>query len=170
MVSYPFKTNDKKRVLKTKTRKLTFASHIDAAIFAYYAVCLQKYYEKYILEKEFSEVVTAYRKVQSLTHKGNKCNIDFAYDVFNFIRKMLDEKESATVITFDIKGFFDNLDHKYLKDKWKEVMNINEMPNDVYIVYKHVTRYSFVNENQLYNLFKDKILCKKRNNKLTTKK
>lgn len=87
--TYPFKHDEEGvRKKKKKIRKLTFASHIDAAIFAYYAEKLQADYEKYIKGIGIDDVVTAYRKIKSESHKGNKCNIDFAYDVFSYIKRI----------------------------------------------------------------------------------
>lgn len=171
IVSSPFKTNNAgKRVVKKKIRRLTFASHTDAAIFAYYAEILQNQYEKYIKKIDISDVVTAYRKIERDDKYGNKCNIDFAFDVFNFIRTHLKPENPLAVITFDIKGFFDNLDHKYLKDKWKQILNVNELSEDMYAVYKNTVKYAYVFENDIFNLFKDKIWCKTKSGNLKQKK
>lgn len=161
MISFPFKSNRYgKRKMKKKIRKLTYASHTDAAIFGYYAEQLQTLYEKYIQGHGFSDVVTAYRKIECESHYGNKCNIDFAYDVFEFIKQHLQDNFPLAVITFDIKGFFDNLDHKYLKGKWLDILGLDKMPDDMYAVYKHTIRYSYVNEKDIFDLFSDSIYCR----------
>jgi len=83
VVTYPYKLNESgKRKRKSKSRELTFASHVDAAIFAYYAEQLQEKYEEYLLEHNISDVVTAYRKLKREGRRGNKCNIDIANDIF----------------------------------------------------------------------------------------
>lgn len=159
--TYPFKRKDYgKRKRTEKKRELTFASHTDAAIFAYYAEQLQSEYEHYINNTGIDDVVTAYRKIKSDRHKGNKCNIDFAYDVFSYIKESLAVHDALDVITFDIKGFFDNLNPRILKEKWKKVTGKEHLDKDEYAIFKHVTRYSYVNETEVFNLFKNQIVCK----------
>lgn len=169
--TYPFKRDiGGVRKRKTKSRKLTFASHIDAAIFAYYAEQLQTKYELYISKLQIGEVITAYRKIKSERHKGNKCNIDFAFDVFSYIRENVTETKPLDVITFDIKGFFDNLNPKILKEKWLKVLGKTRLDDDEYAIYKHTTHYSYVNETELFRLFKERIVCKRRDGKLVNRK
>ena len=63
--TYRFKTDCGKRVRKdVKKRCLTFASHLDAAIFGYYANSLQKEYERKLRVLGLDDVVTAYRKIE----------------------------------------------------------------------------------------------------------
>lgn len=169
--TYPFKCDEHGlRKRKTKKRELTFASHIDSAIFAYYAEMLQVEYERYIRQTGIDNVVTAYRRVKSEKHNGNKCNIDFAYDVFSFIKDNITECDALDVVTFDIKGFFDNLNPKILKGKWKKVTGKEHLDEDEYAIFKHVTRYSYVKEDELFRLFKDNMVCKTRNGRLVNRK
>ncbi len=169
--TYPFKHNEEGvRKKKKKIRKLTFASHIDAAIFAYYAEKLQADYEKYIKGIGIDDVVTAYRKIKSESHKGNKCNIDFAYDVFSYIKKNLTEDNPMDVVTFDIKGFFDNLNPGILKEKWKKIIGKEHLDDDEYAIFKHVTNYSYVNETEIFRLFKDRIICKTKKGEFVKRK
>lgn len=78
MRTYPFKIDgDGKRKCKPKKRELHFASHFDAAIYGYYGHVLQERYERVLQEKKIDDVVTAYRKIKSESHLGNKSNIDF---------------------------------------------------------------------------------------------
>ena len=169
--TYPFKRN-KEGIRKKvkKKRKLTFASHIDAAIFAYYAEKLQADYENYIKGIGIGDVVTAYRKVKSESHKGNKCNIDFAYDVFSYIKENLTEENPMDVVTFDIKGFFDNLNPRILKEKWKKVIGKKHLDDDEYAIFKHVTNYSYVNETEIFRLFKERIVCKTKRGNIVKRK
>lgn len=171
VTTYPFKRNEEgKRKKKKKNRKLTFASHIDAAIFAYYAEKLQSDYENYIKGIGIGDVVTAYRKIKSESHKGNKCNIDFAYDVFSYIKENLTEDSPMDVITFDIKGFFDNLNPGILKEKWEKVIGKKHLDDDEYAIFKHVTNYSYVNEIELFHLFKERIICRTKRGNIVRRK
>lgn len=146
---------------KWKERKLTYASHFDSLIFSYYADRLQDRYDQIIKEKDLDNVAVAYRKIQTEEDKNkNKCNIHFAYDTFNFVKEKLKTSKELAFISFDITGFFDNLDHKLLKSSWAKVLHEGNLPDDVYAVYKNVTKFSFVKEGALFSLFKNNILCK----------
>ncbi|MEE0085041.1 MAG: reverse transcriptase domain-containing protein [Paludibacteraceae bacterium] len=145
---------------KWKERKLTYASHFDAQIYSYYAFMLQSKYDDMIKKEGLNEVAIAYRKIPTEENKNaNKCNIHFAYDTFNFVKDKLEIGNDLAFITFDITGFFDNLDHKKLKSSWAKVLEKKNLPDDVYAVYKNVTKFSFVKEGPLFSLFKNKILC-----------
>lgn len=161
VITHPYRFNDEKgrKTPKPKKRDLTYASHFDSAIFSYYADQLQREYENFIEKNGLGEVVVAYRRIPTSNNQGNKCNIHIANDVFQYVRKRVEEGEELALVTFDIKGFFDSLDHKLLKKSWKKVMNWNDMPEDVYNVYKNVTKFSYVCINSLFPLFKDRIWC-----------
>lgn len=147
-----------------KIRSLMYASHVDSLIYSYYAYQLTEYYEKYLKENDLSTCITAYRRIpiSSKTDVSNKCNIHFANDVFLEIKKRTLSNDSLAVMTFDIKGFFDNLDHKLLKKSWIKVMNQNSLEKDQYHVFKNVTRYAYVLKEDLFKLFHNKIICKKK--------
>ena len=169
--TYRFKTDCGKRVRKdVKKRCLTFASHLDAAIFGYYANSLQKEYERKLRVLGLDDVVTAYRKIECVNRKGNKCNIDMANEIFQYIKKNVTEENPLAIITFDIKGFFDNLDHKLLKNSWKEVLGVSSMSDDLFAVYKATTQYSYVYENEVFKHFKDKIICRNKNLAIVSRK
>jgi hypothetical protein len=94
-----------------KKKRTFYASHLDSLIYSYYAFELSNKYEEKIRQYNLQEVVNAYRTVPvnpAIENGSNKCNIDFANDVFKYI---LDYKEDDfTVIAFDISSFFDNLE------------------------------------------------------------
>lgn len=162
-----------RKVFKKKIRNLTYASHWDSAIFAYYGHILQEKYELYIREHQFEDVPTAYRRIPcNPIHPeyGNKCNIEIAKEVFDYIKSENQGGNDIAIITFDIKGFFDNLDHKILKKNWKKILGITEeMPKDLYQVYKHTTKFSYIHEDQLFHLFKNEIICKGSNGDIKKK-
>lgn len=159
---YKKKTNTaSSKVKRAKTRPICYATHLDSAIYSFYAFQISKYYEKFLHDNQISQCVTAYRSIPCENRQGNKCNIDYAKEVFDFVREK-GSKEDVAVITFDIKGFFDNLDHKLLKKAWKKILNITSMNSAEYAVYRNIINYSYVDENKLFNLFKDQIICKQK--------
>lgn len=160
MYSYPYKNIDgtTKKKIKRKLRNITFASHLDASIMAFYGRKLAARYENFLKENNISDEVSAYRKIKKIEGKGNKCNIDIAYEVFKYITNSVLINDCVGVITFDIKGFFDNLDHKIIKRTWKKIMGYDVMPDDVYNVYKNIVKYSFVYETELFEHYKDSLI------------
>jgi RNA-directed DNA polymerase len=55
----------------------------------------------------------------------------------------------CVVLCFDITGFFDNLDHKILKVRLKQLLGVSELPKDWYAVFRHVTKFSRVERSAL---------------------
>lgn len=126
-------------IAKVKERPIAFASHVDSHIYAYYCELLSGPYESRLQASPAKEAVLAFRKL-------GKSNIDFALDAFNRIKK----HGSCTAIAYDISGFFDNIDHDFLKKAWAEVLGATSIPRDHYAVYKAITRYSEVEKVALY--------------------
>jgi len=56
--------------------------------------------------------------------------------------------DACSVIAIDISGFFDNLDHKKLKEKWCQVLGKNSLPDDHYKAFKAVTRFSRIDQKE----------------------
>lgn len=158
-------TNGIKQYRKSsiKTRELYYASHIDSLIYSYYSKLLSDKYEEKLQLNNLKDVVNAYRSVplDALKENGsNKCNIDFANDVFEYIRSY--DEEKFVVIAFDIKSFFDNLNHKKLRETWMNVLDVEELPKDHFNVFKNITRFSYVDIVDLFERFKDKIFIQKK--------
>lgn len=151
------------RFAESKKRELYYACHLDSLIFSYYSKLLSDEYELIINQNKLNDVVNAYRSIP-LNPKnlieGNKCNIDFANDVFSYINNY--ENSEFTVITFDIKGFFDNLDHKLLRNAWMKILDVDNLPLDHFNVFKNITRYSYVDIVDIFEEFKDSIYVQKR--------
>lgn len=124
---------------KEKEREISYASHIDACIYSYYASILNEQYEKRLSKLNIGESITAFRSL-------GKSNIEFASQAFNKIRS----QGECGVAALDVTGFFDNIDHKLLKNKWANLLGLDSLPNDHYAVYKSITQYSKVNRNDLY--------------------
>ena len=147
-----------------KKRELFYASHLDSLIFSYYAMLLSNAYEDKIKENQLDEVVNAYRSVPANPSKidsSNKCNIDFANDVFKYVLNY--KEDEFTVIAFDISSFFDKLNHKLLREVWADVLGVEKLPIDHFNVFKNITRFSHVDIVDIFEEFKDKIYTRKIN-------
>ncbi len=142
----------------TKTRDIYYAAHLDANIYSYYAYILGKYYTEALKIRGLNDVSIAYRRI--LIKKNNKTrgmnNVDFAEEVFSFIRNNKDSELVA--MTFDIKSFFDNLDHRIIKEVWKNILKTEHLPDDHYNVYRNITKFSYVDEKDIFNIFKDRLI------------
>lgn len=112
---------------------------------------------KTIRSKGFGECVLAYR-----TDLGGRSNIQFAKEAFDQVRK-LSEKGPCTCIALDIKGYFDSIDHKILKEKWCQLLNQSELPIDQYKIYRSLTSYSYVNKDSILKHFNIDLRKKRRN-------
>jgi hypothetical protein len=145
-----------------KIRELYFANHLDSNVYSFFTQLLLKDYEFYIANNSFGDSVTAYRQIpidKSDPDSKNKCNIDFAKEVFDKIQSYA--PEHLAVFILDISSFFDNLDHQILKRNWKEVIGVEEtLPKSDYNIFKNITNFSYVEEEEIFHLFKDQIICK----------
>ena len=147
------------RFASSKPRELYYANHLDACIYGYYAKKLNVAYEDKLGQFGLKSAVTAYRRIS--THAGNpnapnKSSADFAAEVFQYI---LDNAEDELVaITFDIKGFFDTLEHSKLKKAWYEVNDRKTLTEGEYNVFKSLTDFAFVNENEIFEHFKETVI------------
>ncbi|MCX7547772.1 reverse transcriptase domain-containing protein [Xanthomarina sp. F1114] len=144
--------------LDPKDRPIFFASHLDSLVYSYYSHLITKAYERYLKHKPYRYSAVAYRKIpKGHGKKGNKCNIEFAKEAFEFIDA--NRTKAMTVIVADVTSFFDNLDHKILHQKWKEVMGKKNakgeliMTDDHYNVYKSLINKRYVNEHEMHNRF-----------------
>lgn len=117
--------------VKPKSRPIAYSSHLDRAIYQYYGYLLNEKYNIFAEEKGFNESIVAYR---TNLHKNN---IHFAKDAFDFI-----QQEDCDIIVGDFKGFFDNLNHKYMKRMLMHVLGVSELSDDWYAVYKNITKFS----------------------------
>jgi hypothetical protein len=156
-------SKDRSRKASVKDRQLYYASHLDSLIYSYYSKIIADKYEGKLRENDLHEVVNAYRSVavdDSISDGPNKCNIDFANDVFQYISSYPEER--FVVMAFDIKSFFDNLDHVKLKEAWMDVLDVTGLPKDHFNVFKNITRFSYVDIVDLFEEFKTKIFTQKR--------
>ena len=128
---------------KEKKRPISYASHRDAALYAFYAAALTRQYEHRLELLGLSDVVTAFR-----TGDG-RCNIHFAREAFEWI----DLTRPCVALAYDISGFFDNLDHRILRDRWADILDERSLPADHYALFRSLTRYTWVSQVTLYAMF-----------------
>ena len=121
-----------------KDRPIMYASHRDACILSKYASSLTDSLDIHYERERITENVIGYRRL-------GKSNYDFSADAYRFARA----NSPCVVLCFDITGFFDHLDHQILKDRLKRVLGVKELPSDWYQVFRHVTRFSYVDRKAL---------------------
>jgi hypothetical protein len=146
-----------------KIRHIHYANHLDANIFSYYANLLHKEYEKTVEELKLGECITAYRRIPVHLDKPDgpmKCNIHFANEVFQFIKNT--PYSELLVLTLDITGFFDNLKHSILKHKWQNLLGSHNLPPNHYNVFRNITKFSYIDEIDIFETFKEKIIIQKK--------
>jgi RNA-directed DNA polymerase len=155
---YRFQEQENSYSLDTKIRPISFASHFDSYLYSFYSFALTERYQEYIRSKGFSECVLAYR-----TDLDGKCNIQFAKETFDDIRNRLNNDKECTAIALDVTGYFDNINHETLKDKWCKILNINQLPKDQFKIFKSLTKYNYVNKDSILKHFEIDIKRKKKN-------
>jgi hypothetical protein len=127
-----------KKIIEKKVRPISYAAHADALIYSFYTSILNRSYEQVVQDRGISENVSAYRRT-------GKSTLDFASEVFELIKKTGD----CVAICFDVKGFFDNLDHGILKNQWQTVLGAKRLPDDHFAIYKSITKFSYVEKEAL---------------------
>ncbi|MCB9245692.1 MAG: RNA-dependent DNA polymerase [Flavobacteriales bacterium] len=157
-------TRSKLRKPSTKEREIYFSNHLDSNVFSFYSEILSTAYENEIRDLGISSSIAAYRKIKLDSEKEksrNKCNVDFAHDIFQFIKS--NKEKDLVAITFDIKSFFDNLDHKLLKKYWKRIIKSGaDLPEDHYNVFRNITKFSYIEEDDLFENFKNQIIVERK--------
>lgn len=151
-------TKSLKRESSYKDREVFYANHLDSMIYSYYSDAITKKYEKKLKEHGIEDCVSAYRSIplNSNVKSRNKCNIDFANDIFKYIE--VNKNRNLIVITFDITSFFDNLNHKRLKETWIEILEEKILPDDHYAIFKNLTKFSYIELEDIYEEFKNEII------------
>jgi len=145
---YRYQEDEEGYNLETKIRPISYASHFDTYIYAFYSFCLNIKYQEYIHKNGFQEVVLAYRN-----DLDGKCNIQFANEVFNLAKNKISNEGSCSAIALDIKSYFDNISHNKLKDSWCNIIQESELPKDQFQIFKSLTKYSYINYNSFLKSF-----------------
>lgn len=135
----------KNGVKNRKIRPLRYSARKDAAIYAYHRFFLSNFYERELERRNITNIPIAYRKIPKNNYNSNKCNIDFAKDTFDCIKKF----GNCDVTVVDISSFFEKIDHAFLKEKWCEVLGreLNEAEN---AVFKSITNYAVVDRDRVF--------------------
>jgi len=124
-----------------------YASHLDACVYSLYSSILGTNYERLVLQQKLTNTVLAYRPVPLAGTDRNKSNIDFAKELYDKIKSFGGD---IGILLLDISGFFDNLDHNHLSEKWCRVLGVHELPNDHRAVYKNITGFRYVFADEAY--------------------
>lgn len=128
---------------KDKDRELYYSAHYDRCIYQYYAFLLNEKYNEFLRAKNLENTAIAYR------NNLHKSNIEFSKEAFDFIKK----HKQCYIIVSDFKNFFDKLNHSYLKVKLCQVLGCSKLPDDWYAVFKNITKFSWVNLEDILELF-----------------
>jgi RNA-directed DNA polymerase len=129
------------KIQEEKVRDIKICSHIDTAIYSYYGQILSQNYERQLEKFELQKSITAFRSV-----KNAGSNIDHAAEVFDYI----ENNRPCVALVFDIKKFFDRLDHQLLKSVWAENLEEARLPADHFAIYKSLTNFCWVDKNTVY--------------------
>ena len=128
-------------VLK-KPRILAYAGHADSAIYGWYGALLLQEYEKRLRDLQLGSVPVAYRRFST-----PRCNIHFALNAFTYIS----QNTPCVAFGFDIKGFFDHIDHRLLRQAWCDILGHDWLIEGHHKVYSSLTRWASVEEKALYS-------------------
>lgn len=155
-----------------KKRTIMYASHTDSIIYKFIGSILNYKLEQFYKNEGMCKNIAAYR---SRDYIGNKLSLKSNYDWSSFVyEKMLEKlesdrrikpKNSLCIITTDVKDFFGTINHKNLKRKICNIMNFDQIPDDWYIVFKNITKFSYVEKDILEKF----AISKNRNNFSITK-
>lgn len=141
------KQNDGTRIKKPKIREICYASHLDSHIYSYYAKKLSISYEKKVEEFNINDNILAFRKIKNDTE--NLTNIHFASIAFNKISSF----DNCSIIAIDFSDFFGTLDHKLLKSSIENILEVARLDTDYFNIYKSLVNYTYVNKDDVYELF-----------------
>ena len=137
----------KVKEINIKVRQLAYCSHVDRYIYSFYARKINARYNKWSSVNNLDNNIVAYRYSDRSNIFSKKNNITFAKNVFEFIHDHLPCK----VLVSDFEKYFDTIDHLYLKTQLCKLLEIPRLPNDWYAIYKNITKYSFVDKDDIEN-------------------
>jgi len=138
------------RIPKKKPREIFYSNHLDSHVYSYYGDILNhKLNDQYSLDTSLMESVIAYRSIP-FNKTRNKCNIDFAHEVFDYIKKS--DATELSAICLDVSKYFDSIDHKHLKKLWSNLLGRIDLPIDHYKVFKAITKFSYLEISDIIKL------------------
>lgn len=153
---YVFNPETQMKEKKDKERDIYYSAHIDRFIYQYYAELINMHYNQIAKKLGINNVSTAYRN-----NKKGKCNIHFAKEALEFICKC----KEVWILVGDFSSFFDNLDADYLKEKLQQVLQVDRLPEDQYAVFKSITKYTYVERDDIELIKGKKLNEMRRENK-----
>lgn len=131
---------------ESKEREIRYASRADAYIFSRYRHLLSEKYEIFLSASGLTENVLAYRSITDPITSSGKCNIHFARDAFEAVRRI----GNCGVIALDISKFFEHLDHDKLYTLWCRLFAVKKLSEDHFQVFKAITKYAVVDKISVY--------------------
>ncbi len=148
-------------------RYIMHTSRTDANIYSLYRNILMNQYEALLKKIMIDECVIAYRKIPTYHQSSkNKCNVHFANEAIDEIRKQVNIYGDCCAIAMDITKFFDTLDHGIIKRQWSKVIGFEKgLPADHFTIYKNITKFRYIDAKELEKILKIDIssICKHNN-------
>ena len=126
------------RSIEDKQRPIKYASHRNACILSWYAYRLNGALDNHYESIGIADSVIAYRSL-------GKSNYDFSAEALSFAL----EASPVTILAFDVTGFFDNLDHKLLKERLTRILEEVELTDDWFKVFRFITQFHYVKLDDL---------------------
>lgn len=123
---------------ETKDRPIMYASHRDACILSYYAWELNERLDEFYKANDLSDNVIAYRSL-------GKANYHLAAEAYEYACK----HSPCTILAFDVSGFFDNLDHRLLKQRLKSALGVASLSDDWLRIFRWVTKFHYLDLDAL---------------------
>ena len=130
-----------------KNRPIMYASHLDALVYSLYNSTLSRHYEQHVAKRGLEDTAIAYRPVPIPGSGRNKSNIDFAKELYE---KIKNSHEDVGVLLLDVSGFFDNLQHKRLYEKWCFILGEDKLPADHEAVFNNISQFRYVFTKDAY--------------------
>ena len=131
-----------------KNRRIMYAGHKDACLYGFYGFILNNLYTKYLSLNHLEDNILAYRSISSDIRTGrSKSNIDFAVETV----KKVWAKDNTAIIFVDISGFFDNINHSVLLEKWCSLLGTESLPEEHQAIYKSLTRFRWVPQEDIHS-------------------
>jgi len=145
-----YKRDENGRVYKAaKPRYIMHTARIDANIYSFYRNLLMNKYDDFLHANGIADCVIAYRKIPAGAGK-NKCNVHFANEAIEEIKRQANANNSCVAIALDISGFFDNLDHGLIKKQWRRIMGFAKgLPDEHFTIYKNITRFTYIDAKEI---------------------
>lgn len=142
--------------MKVKSRPLAYCSHIDRYIYSYYSRFLNEKYNEWTALHGLDDCVVAYRSSENSSKFLHKNNITYAKAAFEFINK----NKPCRVIVSDFESYFDNIDHRYLKDRLCDLLGVEQLDDGLYAVYKNITKFAVISREDIDKFrLEKKVIC-----------